>query len=162
MRRSALGLAIGLCAASVMTITPAHAVNTGNEGCTPGYWKNHPQSWQETGPLTPNTPLTFDPPSALIPAFAPSSLDLDNDGSSDTFLDALSFKGGPGAVGAERILFRAAVASWLNAATEEVGFPLRRKDFVPEVNAAIATGDRQTMIDLASELDKLNNLGCPL
>jgi hypothetical protein len=82
------------------------------------------------------TPLTYDHPSAAIPAFVPSSNDLDGDGSPDTFHTALSFKGGPGLIGPERILFRAAVASWLDAANEGVGFPLRRQDFVPEVNAA--------------------------
>jgi hypothetical protein len=160
--KKTLALVAGLATAFVVTISPAHAVNIGNEGCTPGYWKNHPESWQEAGNASPNTPLTFDHPSADIPPFAPTSDDLDGNGNPDTFLEALHFKGGPGLVGAERILFRAAVASWLNAAHEGVGFPLRRKDFVPDVNAAIATGDRQTMIDLASELDDLNNLGCPL
>lgn len=162
MRRT-VGLLMGLCAAAAVTIAPAQATNIGHEGCTPGYWKNHPESWQETGPDSPDTPLTYDRTSKdRIPAFAPSSLDLDGDGDEDTFLDALRFKGGSGLTGAERILFRAAVASWLNAATEEVGFPLRRREFVPEVNAAVASGDRQTMLDLARELDELNNLGCPL
>jgi hypothetical protein len=160
--RKAVGLAVGLTSALVFTMAPAHATNIGEEGCTPGYWKNHTDAWQEAGPLSPNTPLTYDHPSADIPPFAPTSSDLDSDGTTDTFLSALSFKGGPGLVGAERNLFRAAVASWLNAANEGVGFPLRRKNFVPEVNAAIASGDRQTMIDYASYLDGLNNLGCPL
>jgi hypothetical protein len=161
MRRT-LGFLIGLCTAAAVLAAPAHATNIGNEGCTPGYWKNHTDSWEEAGPLSPNTPLTYDHPSVDIPPFAPTSNDLNGDGKSDTFLAALRFKGGPGLVGAERILFRAAVASWLNAANEGVGFPLRRKNFVPEVNAAIASGDRQTMIDYASYLDGLNNLGCPL
>ena len=161
--RKTIGALVGICTAAAMLASPAHATNIGDEGCTPGYWKNHTDSWQETGSLSPNTPLTFDHSATdNIPPFAPSSDDLNADGSTDTFLDALYFKGGPGLVGAERILFRAAVASWLNASNEGVGFPLRRKDFVPEVNAAIATGDRQTMIDYASYLDGLNNLGCPL
>lgn len=161
--RKTIGAVVGLCAASVVLSAPAHATNIGNEGCTPGYWKNHTDSWQETSKLSPNIPLTFDKSADdNIPPFAPSSNDLNGDGKTDTFLDGLSFKGGPDLVGAERILFRAAVASWLNASNEGVGFPLRRKDFVPEVNAAIASGDRQTMIDYASYLDGLNNLGCPL
>jgi hypothetical protein len=160
--RKTVGVLVGMCTAGVMLVSPANAVNIGNEGCTPGYWKNHTESWQEAGSLSPNTPLTYDHPSADIPPFAPTGSDLDGNGNSDTYLEALMFKGGPGLVGAERILFRAAVASWLNAAHEGVGFPLRRKDFVPEVNAAIASGDRQTMLDYASYLDDLNNLGCPL
>ena len=148
----ALVVGLGLAA-------PAQANRIGNEGCTPGYWKNHPESWQE---VRPTSPLTFDHASASIPPFAPSSSDLDGNGTTDTFMDALRFKGGSGLVGAERILLRAAVAAWLNAANEGVGYPLRRNDFVEEVNAAIASGDRQTMLDLAAELDRLNNLGCPL
>jgi hypothetical protein len=30
------------------------------------------------------------------------------------------------------------------------------------VNAALASGNRATMLDLASQLDADNNLGCPL
>lgn len=152
------GLLFGLVA-SMGVAAPANAVEVGNEGCTPGYWKNHTDNWQET---RPGNLLTFDHPSIAFPPFAPTSTDLDGDGAADTFLDALSFKGGNGLVGAERILFRAAVAAWLNAAHEGLGYPLRRNEFVAEVNAAIASGDRQTMLDLAAELDSLNNLGCPL
>jgi len=35
-------------------------------------------------------------------------------------------------------------------------------DVIADVNAALASGDRQTMLDLAGELDADNNLGCPL
>ena len=155
---SLLGLLFALVAGLGLA-APAHAVNTGNEGCTPGYWKNHPESWQE---VRPGSLLTYDHPSTAFPPFAPSTSDLDGNGTADTFMDALRFKGGSGLVGAERILLRAAVAAWLNAAHEGVGYPLRRNQFVADVNAAIASGDRQTMLDLAAELDRLNNLGCPL
>ncbi|MDQ3627645.1 MAG: hypothetical protein M3419_02280 [Actinomycetota bacterium] len=141
---------------------PANAVAVGDDGCTPGYWKNHPENWQE---VKPGDLLKFDHNSTAFPPFMPTDADLDGSGTDDTFLAALSFKGGSGLVGAEQILFRAAVAAWLNAAYDDAdgfGYPLRRKDFVPEVNAAIASGDRQTMLDLAAELDALNNLGCPL
>jgi hypothetical protein len=159
--RKTIATMVGLCAASAMLITPANAVNTGNEGCTPGYWKNHPESWQEASRAAPNTPLTYDHPSTAFPPFAPT-FDLDGDGDADTFLDALNYKGGSGLAGAERILLRAAVAAWLNAAHEGLGYPLRRAEFVAEVNAAIASGDRQTMLELAARLDRLNNLACPL
>lgn len=160
MRRT-IGTLVSLCAASVVLCSPASAENTGSEGCTPGYWKNHPESWQEASRAAPNTPLTYDHPSTAFPPFDPT-FDLDGDGDADTFLDALNYKGGSGAAGAERILLRAAVAAWLNAAHEGVGYPLRRAQFVAEVNAAIDSGDRQTMLALAARLDNLNNLGCPL
>jgi hypothetical protein len=162
LRRLATALTVGLLSTTGVALAgPAQAVNIGNEGCTPGYWKNHPESWQEAGRAAPNTPLTYDHPSTAFPPFAPT-FDLDGDGDADTFLDALNYKGGSGVAGAERILLRAAVAAWLNAAHEGVGYPLRRAALVAEVNAAIESGDRQTMLALAAELDRLNNLGCPL
>jgi hypothetical protein len=33
---------------------------------------------------------------------------------------------------------------------------------ISRVNAALASGNRATALDLATELDGLNNLGCPL
>jgi len=154
-----LSLLIAGLVAALGLVVPASASTIGSEGCTPGYWKNHPTSWQEA---KPTRLLTKDHRSVRIVAFAPSTDDLNHDGLPDTYMDALSFKGGSDLEGAEQILLRAAVAAYLNAAHEGVAYPLRRQTFIPEVNAAIASGDRQTMIDLATELDDLNNLGCPL
>ena len=36
--------------ATLSATTTAQAVGTGHEGCTPGYWKNHTDSWQEAAP----------------------------------------------------------------------------------------------------------------
>lgn len=130
----------------------AQATNIGSEGCTPGYWKNHTDNWEETNP------------DALVKWIYSSAADtaLGN----ATLLDALQGGGGPGVEGAQKILLRAAVAAWLNAAHEGLGYPLRR--FVDPgmikdtVNAALDSGDRRTMLRLARYLDDLNNLGCPL
>ena len=62
-------------------------------------------------------------------------------------------------------MLRAAVAATLNAAHEGLGYPLRRAGddgIFAMVNEALASGDRQTMLQLARYLDELNNLGCPL
>jgi hypothetical protein len=64
-------------------------------------------------------------------------------------------------VGAEQILLRAAVAALLNS-TSGIGYPLSTAAIISEVNAAIATGDRDTILALAATLDSDNNLGCPL
>jgi hypothetical protein len=116
------------------------------EGCTPGFWKNHPEAW----PIPTSTTLEaiFD---------VPDSLGIDN----RTFLDALDQPGGPGVDGAARILFRAATASYLNAAHPQVDFSLTTAQVVAQVNAAVATLDRDTMLSLASDLDARNNAGCP-
>ncbi|WP_435745717.1 hypothetical protein [Nocardioides sp. SYSU DS0663] len=144
---------------SVAAVAPVHAGNSGTtEGCTPGYWKNHTENWYEKPDLKIPSNLGLEKPWA--------GFDVSKALEGDTLLDALKYRGGKGAEGAERILLRAAVASWLNAAHEELEFPLRRDGgsdpFVPRVNAAIASGDRAQMLDLAAELDRVNNLGCPL
>jgi hypothetical protein len=153
MRRSFIAaIAAGLMLPAAFIASPASATNIGNEGCTPGYWKNHTDNWFEDVGVP--IPVTKTLQGAL---FAPVSVP-----GSDTLLMALGYKGGPGAAGAERILLRAAAAAYLNAAHEGLGYPYRRVNFVPEVNAAIASGDRATMLALATLLDDANNLGCPL
>lgn len=120
----------------------------------PGYWKNHTDNWQEAAP------------SKLVSSVYTVSSSL----STTTFEEGLALPGGPGLAGAERILVRAAVAGYLNAAHEGLGYPWRRyasgldgrPALVKTVNAALTSGDRAMMLDLASRIDADNNLGCPL
>ena len=83
-----------------------------------------------------------------------------------TFLQALQAQGGTGTVGAARILMRAAVAAFLNAAHEDVGYPYRRfgepGNLYQQVQAALNSLNRNQMLNLAAKLDAANNLGCPL
>ncbi|HEX9713283.1 MAG TPA: hypothetical protein VGB52_12150 [Actinomycetota bacterium] len=119
------------------------------EGCTPGFWKTHPNSW----------PAGINPGDTLETWFdVPDSLGLDN----VTLLDALAFEGGKGVKGAAMILLRAAVASLLNAAHPDVDFNWTTGEVITAVNTALASGNRGTMLSLASELDEDNNAGCPL
>ena len=132
----------------------AQANNLGNEGCTPGYWKNHTSNWEEynTAWKLKHIPLTF-----------PAQLSSYGE---KTFLQALNFGGGTGLDGAVKILLRATAAAFLNAAHEGVGYPYRRfsdpGNLQAQVNAALASMDRATILDLAARLDAANNLGCPL
>ncbi|HEY3058542.1 MAG TPA: hypothetical protein VGL99_06160 [Chloroflexota bacterium] len=122
----------------------------GNEGCTPGFWKasQHFDSW--VGFRTTQTlESVFDVPNAF---------GVDN----ATLLEALDFEGGSSLSDAARILLRAAVAAVLNAASPTVDYPLSVTNVTTQVNAALASGDRDTILNLASRLDNLNNLGCPL
>ncbi|MBA3430398.1 MAG: hypothetical protein H0U16_02810 [Actinobacteria bacterium] len=131
----------------------ASAANIGNEGCTPGYWKNHTSNWQEYKPTT-RLDQPWDFPSELA--------SFEN----VTMLQALQGGGGAGLDGAAKILLRASTAAYLNAAHEGVGYPYRRLNEPGElrmrINAALASLDRQGMLDLAAELDRANSLGCPL
>lgn len=122
------------------------------QGCTPGYWKqpHHFDSWAATG---------YDPNQTLETVFdVPDALGLDN----VTLAQALSFGGGPGEIGAAKMLLRAAVAALLNAAHPDVNYPRSAQQVINSVNAALSSLDRNTMLDLAGELDRDNNLGCPL
>jgi hypothetical protein len=137
---------------------------------TPGFWKNHYNSpsehdaWQFTAYYPPD-----DYPLFLV--FASADLVLD-DSFADTNLWTALFdlQGGVGLEGAGEILFRAAIASLLNASFHELGghdigptgvFPYTSAEVIQMVNDAVAESvayqDRQPMLDLAYELDQINN-----
>ncbi len=157
MRKALLtALVGGLMLPGALAASPVGATNIGNEGCTPGYWKNHTDNWFEDAERPIPTTKTL----ANAKFVTSSAL------AGDTLLDALRYRGGRGPEGAERILLRAAAAAWLNAAHEGLGYPFRRfnnpGNIVETVNAAIASGNRAQMLALATVLDDANNLGCPL
>lgn len=158
---AALSLTVmGPVALSALTPMTAGAVTVGTtDGCTPGYWKNHTESWEE-----------FLPGQTLNTVFVGGPSDV-------TMLQALQGGGGGGVEGARKILLRAATASVLNAAHESLAYPIRRNSapanssytfrgeelqLRPAVSAALASNDRAHMLELARVLDDLNNLGCPL
>jgi hypothetical protein len=163
MKRSIAALAIAVIAPLALTAAPAQANDIGYEGCTPGYWKTHTERWQDPDVLAEAKPWR-----PYVNKFSGGSLyastkDL-------TQAQALAGGGGSGTEGAAKILARASMAAYLNAASEGLGYPWRRTSegldgrpaLVDTVNAAFASGDRATMLDLAAWLDADNNLGCPL
>ena len=79
-------------------------------------------------------------------------------------MTALQGGGGSGLLGAETILLRAAVAALLNSPSGYISFPFDTAAIINAVNLAIATGDRDTILTLATLLDNANNGigGCPL
>jgi hypothetical protein len=143
-----LALAVALMAAATQ---PAAAHRIGNQGCTPGYWKNHAKSWQQYKP-TDTVGSVF--------AGTPSPF------GGETLLTALQGGGGNTYAGAMKILLRAGVAAFLNAANSNIGYPYRRFAapglLYSQITAAIASHDRDQMTGLASWLDAANNLGCPI
>jgi hypothetical protein len=129
---------------STTTTTPTTPPTTtppppGGEGCTPGFWKNHPEAF-DTTPYSPSTTLgtVF---AGLSPAYA-----------SLTFQQALSLGGG-----GLNALLRHAVSALLNASSSEVDYPLTEAQVIALTNAAIASGD-YSVKDL---FDELNNLTAP-
>jgi hypothetical protein len=135
---------------------PAHAEIIGREGCTPGYWKNHTDNWEETTPDASFSSTFSDGTTGVLGGL--------------TLEQALAGGGGSGLAGAELILARAATAAFLNAAHEGLGYPWRRDavgldgrpPLVATVIAALESGDRARILALAARLDADNNLGCPL
>jgi hypothetical protein len=126
-------------------------VTPGQHACTPGYWKNHLSAWTATG-LSPTALVgnTFTIPANL------STL------GGETLREALAGGGGPGVLGAARILLRAGVAAMLNAGHPSVDYPSTRFQVRDAINAALASNNRSTMLARAAALDADNNLGCPL
>jgi hypothetical protein len=123
----------------------------GSEGCTPGYWKNHEESWPPTGYSISQKVQNVFSQASLYPSLGNATLH-----------EALSFKGGSDLTGAAGNLLRAATASLLNTAHPGVDFPWATAQVISDVNAALASKNRDVILGLASELDKDNNLGCPL
>lgn len=135
-------------------VAPAAATTIGDdEGCTPGFWKNHVEDWEE-----------YSPDDLFGDVFG---VEYDKE-----FIDALQGGGGKGIAGAQKILARAATAALLNAAHESLGYPLRRHPYWSDgehhdgifiwVQDAWASGKRRKMLRLASWLDDINNMHCPL
>lgn len=121
-----------------------------HEGKTPGYWKN----WEKHDWPEPYTPTTL-----IADVFANASIYFPAD---DTMLDALEYQGGSDDAGAAEILLRAATAAVLNIAHPDISYCVLFDDLIAEVNDALGSHDRDTMITLAAILDVYNNYGADI
>ncbi|MFV5689229.1 T9SS type A sorting domain-containing protein, partial [Flavobacterium sp. ZT3R25] len=119
---------------------------TACEGCTLGYWKNHTDRWCSS----------YSPSMLFGDVFvnAPSNL------ANLTLLQALNLGGG-----GIYNLARQGVAALLNVCSDEVDFPApygsNTQSVINAVNAAYLAGGTEPG-KLATQLDILNNTGCPL
>ena len=118
------------------------------EGCSHGWWKNHENEW-----------FGYSPTQTVGSIFPGSYLYNLQD---DTLHDALRYNGGDDLPGAAQILLRNAVGSILNAAHPDVYYIYTETEIQTIVNNALASQDRDTMINLNTELDYHNNLGSDL
>ena len=142
---SVLGMAItGLVDGFTGSGVTAFFTNTeesppGDEGCTPGYWKqrHHLGSWTTYSPGD-----SYDGVFGVASAFG------------GTLLDALK-RGG----GGENALGRHAVAALLNAASGGVSAAFSEAQVIAMVQGAYASGDFEAAKNL---LAAANELGCPL
>jgi hypothetical protein len=122
--------------------------NSIREGCSHGYWKNHLASWVTLQP-TDTVGSVFD--SAISYGIG-----------DDTLLQALNYTGGSTLTAAAKLLLLQAVAAILNADNPLVAFERTADEIIFDVNAALDSSNRSTILSLAAALDGDNNLGCPL
>jgi hypothetical protein len=121
------------------TTPPPTTPPPGQEGCTPGYWKNHLGSWP--APYTPSTTL-----GSVFTGLPAGYASL-------TLQQALNLGGG-----GLNALLRQAVSALLNASSSEVDYPLSATEVISLTNAAIASGMYEATKDV---FDQYNNLGAP-
>ncbi|HWM92233.1 MAG TPA: hypothetical protein VN493_15820 [Thermoanaerobaculia bacterium] len=150
---TATATGLGSCGQSVSDDDPVHYYGKGShhkdEGCSHGYWKNHTSSW--SGYSTSQKVNTVFSQSSQYPSVA-----------FETLHESLAFSGGSDLTGAARNLLKQATASLLNAAHSGIDFPMSTAQVISDVNSALASKDRDDILDLAEDLDDANNLGCPL
>ena len=111
----------------------------GDEGCTPGFWKNNTGAWGATG---------YAPDDAFHDIFSGDRFE------NMTLHDVISQGGGHW-----NALGRQAVAALLNAAHPDVAFGLTVVEVLDAWEEAKATGDWETTKDMFEEY---NEEGCPL
>ncbi len=129
----------------------------GEDGCTPGYWKqpHHFGNW-----AVPQTTVFGDIFSACYDASIPDYkyIPLQNPESGNlcttTFLDALSLRGG-----GVNALARHGVAAWLNAASPDVDYYWTTGEVEDLVNEALTQGGVNMVKD---QLAEMNERYCPL
>lgn len=122
----------------------------GDEGCGLGDWKNDDGLWAASGFARDDMLARLLPAAASHARLAGSSID-----------DALRLKGGPGVEGGQRLLARAAAAAMLNAQHPGIAYAMAPGAVADEVAAALASGDRPLMLELAARLQEANEAGCP-
>jgi hypothetical protein len=117
----------------------------GEEGCTPGYWKNSPGCWE-----------CYDPEDDFSDTFAIPEQELRGKGKSTypnpTLMQALNANGG-----GINALARHAVAAVLNACDADIDYPMTEGQIIAAVQAAVPDGDIEGLKDM---LDMYNNYGC--
>jgi len=113
------------------------------EGCSPGFYKKHDM---------PGGNLL------LANVFIGSGYTV---ASGVTLHDALFFSGGPDLQDAKNVLLRQAAAAYANSIRLAGAYPLTTAQVIAQTNAALASGDRDTILAFADVLDGFNNLEGP-
>lgn len=119
-----------------------------NQGCTPGYWKNHLSAWKG-----------YSPGDRVVNVFADAAPFVH---AQDSLEDALDYRGGRRLSDAAKTLLRAATAALLDASHPGVDYPISVQEVIDRTNYALQSGSREQILAEKDLLDQYNNLGCPL
>ena len=125
---------------------------TGDEGCTPGFWKNNgdkkgASAWYCYVP-SDDFSYVFGIPEQILRDKGKKVF------TNPTLLQALGANGS-----GVNLMARSAVAALLNACNPDVLYPLTETEIKTAVQDAVDAGLEQ---ELGEYLDDLNNLGCPI
>lgn len=124
----------------------------GDEGCTPGYWKQeqHFGNWAPSIPTGTNATKFFDVFTVCDQFNNCSYQGLPAD---LTLLEALNLNGGD-----FYALARHAASAYLNSTNDDVDFGLSKNDIIVGVVNAFKTGN----LDIKATLEQANEKNCPL
>lgn len=130
---------------------------TGDEGCTPGFWKNNADkkgavAW-----------VGYTPTQKFSTVFGVAQFTIKGNGKATITNPSLSESLGANGSGIN-LLARSAVAALLNASNGDINYPMSVGDIIDAVQDAINDiVDPDAAIQaLGEELDEYNNYGCPI
>lgn len=135
----------------------------GDQGCSPGYWKNHTDG---TDPDDPYPATRYEPGDSVVTVFLVTdattiglinAFDTDGDGVL-SLVEAMNVNGGAGV----ELLLRHGTAGLLSAAHSAVFYPYSEAMLLQMISEAYNSGDVSVMAALAIELANYSKLGCPI
>jgi hypothetical protein len=132
----------------------------GTEGCTPGFWKNHPDCWRcyDEATLVSDVFTVLSDSNYSYADYSDGKCDFD----ANTLKQSIRYKGGTGVFGAARNLLRHASAALQNACSQDVGYPLTVDGVIDMVNDALASEKAVTINGAKNLLVMFNEYGCPI
>jgi hypothetical protein len=144
----------------------------GGEGCTPGFWKNHPDCWCDEIVLSDGTVVTIGEATLVSSVFtrlqsAPYDTldtgDRKSDFDTDSLADSIRYRGGAELAGSTRNMLRHATAALLNACTSDVNYPISAAMVVDLVNFVLDEQDIGMIQNLHTLLADWNeDSPCPI
>jgi hypothetical protein len=145
-----------------ISVTANYETVDQSEGCTPGFWKNHPNCWSAAY----SEDMLISDVFAALKATPYDSIDdgdRKSDFENDRMADALRYRGGPALAGSVRNMLRHATAALLNAGNDAMAYPVPQEIIIDLVNYVLDQGDTAKVQELHTILVDLNeDSPCPI